>query len=60
MRYIKQFYNNGIALQLKQEAIMISESMNKLGFRKSSIKPPSQISPPPRSLKSPPFSGEES
>ena len=43
---------------------MISESMNKLGFRKSSIKLPSQISPPPppppRSLKSPPFSGEES
>lgn len=62
MRYIKQFYNNGITLQLKQEAIMISESMNKLGFRKSSIKLPFQISPtpPPRSLKSPPFSGEES
>ena len=47
MRYIKQFYNNEITLQQKQEAIMMSRSMNKLGFRKTSIKPPSQISPPP-------------
>ena len=47
MRYTKQFYNNGITLQQKQEAIMMSRSMNKLGFRKTSIKPPSQISPPP-------------
>ena len=31
----------------QQEAIMMSRAMNKLGFRKSSIKsPPSQISPP--------------